>query len=114
SAGKTLLAKFLIVQTKTLYPQGTIAYVVPTRALVNQITRELRRDFQGLQEQRFKVEQAVPVFELDPTEEELLKTRPDILVTTPEKLDLLIKSDHESVRDLSFVIADEAHNIADG
>jgi len=114
SAGKTLLAKFLIVQTKTLYPQGTIAYVVPTRALVNQITRELRRDFQGLRQQSLKVEQAVPVFELDPTEAELLKTRPDILVTTPEKLDLLIKSDHEAVKDLSFIIADEAHNIADG
>ncbi len=114
SAGKTLLAKFLIVQTKTLYPHGTIAYVVPTRALVNQITRDLRRDFHGLQQLNLKVEQAVPVFELDPTEAELLKTRPDILVTTPEKLDLLIKSDHEAVQDLSFVIADEAHNIADG
>lgn len=114
SAGKTLLAKFLIVQTKTIYPHGTIAYVVPTRALVNQITMELRRDFKGFQQQNLKVEQAVPVFELDPTEEELLKTRPDILVTTPEKLDLLIKSDHEAVKDLSFVIADEAHNIADG
>ena len=114
SAGKTLLAKFLIVQTKTLYPDGTIAYVVPTRALVNQVTAELRRDFRGFQQHGLKVEQAVPVFELDPTEEELLKTRPDILVTTPEKLDLLIKSDHEAVQDLSFVIADEAHNIADG
>lgn len=110
SAGKTLLAKFVIVQTKALNPTGKIAYIVPTRALVNQITIELRQDFARL---NYKVEQAVPAFELDPTEERLLKNSPDILVTTPEKLDLLIRSDHPATLDLSLVIADEAHNIAD-
>lgn len=110
SAGKTLLAKFVIVQTKALNPTGKIAYIVPTRALVNQITIELRQDFSRL---NYKVEQAVPAFELDPTEERLLRNSPDILVTTPEKLDLLIRSDHPATQDLSLVIADEAHNISD-
>jgi len=113
SAGKTLLAKFIIVQTKTLNPEGAIAYIVPTRALVNQITLDLRQDFGGLDKPRISVEQAVPAFELDPTEERLLSNRPDIIVTTPEKLDLLIRSDHPSVQNLSLVIADEAHSIGD-
>ncbi|GCE12038.1 DEAD/DEAH box helicase [Tengunoibacter tsumagoiensis] len=109
SAGKTLLAKFAVIQTKALNPHGTIAYVVPTRALVNQVALDFRADFRHL----LRVEQTVPVFELDPTEEHLLKSRIDVLVTTPEKLDLLIRSGHPVTQNLSLVVADEAHNISE-
>ena len=37
----------------------------------------------------------------------------DHLVTTPEKLDLLIRHGHPAVADLALVVADEAHNIRD-
>lgn len=111
SAGKTLLAKFAIAQTKALNPSSKIAYIVPTRALVNQVTLDLRRDFAPL---GYGVELAVPAFELDPSEKALLTSGIDILVTTPEKLDLLIRSDHEAVDDLALVVADEAHNLQDG
>lgn len=111
SAGKTLLAKFAIVQTFALSKNSTIAYVVPTRVLVNQVTDELRRDLAPLE---MTVEQAVPVFDLDPTENRLLETPPSVLVTTPEKLDLLIRGNHASLQNLSLVVVDEAHNIADG
>lgn len=110
SAGKTLLAKFAIAQTKALNPTGTIAYIVPTRALVNQVTLDLRRDFESL---KYDVELAVPAYELDPTESQLLSGHIDILVTTPEKLDLLIRAEHDCVRDLALVVADEAHNLQD-
>jgi hypothetical protein len=110
SAGKTLLAKFAIAQTKALNPNGKVAYIVPTRALVNQVTLELRRDFGPL---GYSVELAVPAYELDPTESLLLSGPIDILVTTPEKLDLLIRSNHSSVQELSLVVADEAHNLQD-
>lgn len=110
SAGKTLLAKFAIIQTKALNPDGTIAYIVPTRALVNQITLDLRSDFKGLKSP-LKIEMTIPAFELDPTEEILLQNPPDVLVTTPEKLDLLIRKGHPVVENLSMIIADEAHNI---
>ena len=111
SAGKTLLAKFAIAQTKALNPTGKIAYIVPTRALVNQVTLDLRRDFASL---GYGVELAVPAFELDPSEKALLTSGIDILVTTPEKLDLLIRLSHEAVQDLALVVADEAHNLKDG
>lgn len=115
SAGKTLLAEFSIIQALALNPGGTVAYVVPTRALVNQITRRLRADLEGARsgEKEVTVEAAVPVFELDPTEEALLSVMPSVLVTTPEKLDLLIRSRHPSVAHLSLVVVDEAHHIAD-
>ena len=108
SAGKTLLAEFAIVQALALYPDRTVAYVVPTRALVNQITRRLRRDLEPL---GFPVEAAVPVVELDPNEDELLRQDISVLVVTPEKLDLLLRTDHPVVEQLSLVVADEAHNL---
>jgi replicative superfamily II helicase len=112
SSGKTLLAEFRILQTKQNNPDSWIAYIVPTRALVNQITNRLREDLSPL---GLIIEQAVPAFELDPIEEELLtgSERFDVLVTTQEKLDLLIRSEKLSSvsRPLGLVIVDEAHNI---
>lgn len=110
SAGKTLLAKFTVMQTKALNPDGLIAYIVPTRALVNQVTLDFRSDFSSL----LHVEQTVPAFELDPTEARLLQSKIDVLITTPEKLDLLVRSDHPSVKNIALVVADEAHTISDG
>jgi superfamily II DNA/RNA helicase len=112
SAGKTLLAKFAIVQTKALNPSGTVAYVVPTRALVNQVTFDLRSDLSRVSP-GLRVEQAIPAFELDPTESRLLETPPDVLVTTPEKLDLLVRKNHPATMNLVFVVADEIHNLND-
>lgn len=111
SAGKTLIAEFGIIQALALDPEASVAYIVPTRALVNQITNRLRRDFTPL---GYQVEAAVPVFELDPTEDALLRQGVDILVLTPEKLDLLLRVGHPAVQKLSLVIADEAHNISEG
>lgn len=110
SAGKTLLAKFSIVQTLALNPSGRIAYIVPTRVLVNQISDELRRDLKPL---GYRVEQAIPVVDLDPTENLLLRSLPHVLVTTPEKLDLLVRTGHPVVDELSMVVVDEAHNIGE-
>ena len=112
SAGKTLVAEFAIVQGLALNPEATVAYVVPTRALVNQITLRLRTDLAPLE---LNVEAAVPVFELDPVEDNLLQgERIHVLVTTPEKFDLLLRQHHASVRDIALVVADEAHNLGDG
>jgi len=116
SSGKTLLAEFRIIQTKVNVANAWIAYLVPTRALVNQVTIRLRRDLGRLL--GFKIEQATPAYELDALEEELLLTPGsfDVLVTTPEKLDLLIRSgaaDQEG-RPLGLVVLDEAHNLGDG
>ncbi|MFD2356270.1 DEAD/DEAH box helicase [Nonomuraea ferruginea] len=44
----------------------------------------------------------------------MLRRDIDVLVVTPEKLDLLIRSDHPVARGLALVVVDEAHNIADG
>lgn len=115
SSGKTLLAEFRIIQTKVNIANAWIAYIVPTRALANQITIRLRRDLEPLD---IRVEQATPSYELDGIEEELFSILGsfDVLVTTPEKLDLLIRNDimKKNGRPLGLVVLDEAHNLGDG
>ncbi len=111
SAGKSLLAKLYIMQTKSVYSDAKIAYLVPTRALVNQVKRDLKAEFEGL---GFNVDIAIPFMDIDEIEEELLLKNTDIIVTTPEKFDIMQRSKHPFVDKLRLVIVDEAHNIQDG
>ena len=112
SAGKTLLAEFDILVTKSLKPQAKIIYVVPSRALVNQVYYDLCADLSGLD---LIVEKTSSAIEIDSSEWELLESdKIDVLVSTPEKLDLLIKRSHPSVEDVSLIIVDEVHSIANG
>lgn len=112
SAGKTLLAEFNIIVTKSLRVDAKIVYVVPSRALVNQIYYDLKSDLSDL---GLSVEKTSSAIEVDPTENQFLTTdKIDILVSTPEKLDLLIRRGHSSVEDVSLFIIDEAHTIKSG
>jgi replicative superfamily II helicase len=116
SGGKTLLAQFRILQALNQFSQdgGWIAYVVPTKALSAQITRRLRRDFSTV---GVRVEQLTGAIEVDAIEEELLSSEEigenrafDILVATPEKLQLVIRN-KKIKRPLVLLVMDEAHNI---
>lgn len=114
SAGKTILAEFKIVQALGQFhlDQGWVAYVAPTRALVSQITRRLRRDLAPL---NLRVEQLSAAVELDDIEQRMVSDTHapfDVLVATPEKLHLLIRNSAVE-RPLSLLILDEAQNIED-
>ncbi|MEC7784258.1 MAG: DEAD/DEAH box helicase [Bacteroidota bacterium] len=113
SAGKTLLAEFNIIITKALRADAKIVYVVPSRALVNQVYFELKSDLEPID---FVIEKTSSAIEIDPTEDSFLSGdhKIDVLVSTPEKLDLLIRRKHPSVDDISMFILDEAHTIQNG
>lgn len=113
SAGKTLLAEFNIIVTKALRADAKIVYIVPSRALVNQIYFDLKTDLEPLE---FVIEKTSSAIEIDPTEDSFLNgdEKIDVLVSTPEKLDLLIRRKHPSVDDVSMFILDEAHTIQNG
>jgi len=112
SSGKTLMAEFNILITRSLRSDSKIVYVVPSRALMNQVFFDLREDLSGLD---LTVERTSAAIEIDPAENDfLLSEEIDILVTTPEKLDLLIRRHHRSVEDISLFIIDEAHTIENG
>ena len=114
SSGKTLLAQFRILQALNQFDAdgGWVAYVAPTRALVAQITRRLRRDFEPM---KIPVEQLTGAVEVDAFEDRLLNDQDQdrqfrVLVATPEKLSLVIRNKRVE-RPLSLIVMDEAHNM---
>mgnify|MGYP005847119991 CR=1 FL=1 len=120
SSGKTLIAQFRMLQALNQFEdrKGWVAYLAPTRALVNQVTRQLRRDFEPL---GLLVERVSPAMEIDGVEAGMLMESRDettfrILVATPEKFDLMLRQDWEEKigRPLSLVVVDEAHTIQEG
>jgi len=117
SSGKTLIAEFRILQALNQFLEsgGWVAYVVPTRALVNQITARLRKDLEPI---GIKVEKMSGAIEIDSFEENAITDKNNlfhVLVTTPEKLSLLIRDGIEEKinRKLVLAVIDEAHNISD-
>lgn len=118
SSGKTLIAEFRILQALNQFDEqrGWVAYLAPTRALVGQICARLRRDFTEL---GVVVERVSPALEIDGLETALLTETERshqfrVLVTTPEKLDLMLRGGWEEKidRPLTLVVVDEAHNLA--
>lgn len=117
SSGKTLIAEFRILQALNQFAEdgGWVAYVVPTRALVNQVTTRLRMDLAPI---GIKIEKMSGALEIDSFEETIINDKVnkfDVLVTTPEKLNLLIRDGIEKKinRELVLAVIDEAHNISD-
>ena len=117
SSGKTLIAQFRILQALNQFDVegGWVAYLAPTRALVNQLTLRLRRDFVEL---GIPVEKVSPALEIDGHEADMLVEADAglqfrILVTTPEKLDLMLRGAWEQKigRPLTLVVVDEAHGL---
>lgn len=116
SGGKTTLAQFRMLQALNQFDadKGWVAYVAPTRALVSQLTRRLREDFSPLD---IRVEQLTGAVEIDAFEEAMLTAQSEVvpfhvLVSTPEKLQLVIRNKKVS-RPLALVVMDEAHSIED-
>lgn len=118
SSGKTFIAEFRILQALNQFDQekGWVAYLAPTRALVNQLATRLRRDFASL---GIIIEKVSPALEVDGLESEMLAESSQVhqfrvLVTTPEKLDLMLRGGWEEKigRPLTLVVVDEAHGLA--
>jgi replicative superfamily II helicase len=117
SSGKTLIAEYRILQALNQFRSqgGWVAYVVPTKALVNQINNQLKRDLGNI---GLRIEKASGAIELDGFEQYLIEdsgnqTTFDILITTYEKMNLLVRQGLGTTpnRPLVLTVVDEAHNI---
>ena len=110
SSGKSLLAELQILFSLHNYRSNnfkpTVCYIVPTNALIEQVKRDLNEDFKDF---GFNIETAFPYYEVDEIEEEILnREHIDILISTPEKLESLIRQSHPSILNTRLVIMDEA------
>jgi ATP-dependent Lhr-like helicase len=112
-SGKTLAAFLLGIDRLTQAPgEGLrLLYVSPLKALNYDIERNLRSPLAGLGS---KLAVAVRTGDTPADERRrMLRTPPDILITTPESLFLLLTSQaRETLRGVETVILDEVHAVA--
>lgn len=111
SSGKTLCGELAIIQEITEKPYSTCFYVVPTRALVEEKGIELKSKFK---EKLYGVKVATATGALQNDEiESFLLSGSQVIICTPEKLDLLVRHEDELLNNASLFIIDEGHLIDD-
>jgi ATP-dependent Lhr-like helicase len=112
-SGKTLTAFLYAIDRLTAHPgEGLrVLYVSPLKALNYDIERNLRGPLAGLES---KLRVAVRTGDTPQKERrELIKDPPDILITTPESLYLMLTSQaRETLRGVETLILDEVHAVA--
>src|SRR2546421_11925423 len=127
-SGKTLSAFLWALDRLSVEPPPAeatkrcrILYVSPLKALAVDVQRNLRAPLAGISQAARRLGLPVPEIEVgmrtgDTTAAERRsfgKTPPDVLVTTPESLFLILTSSaRESLRGVETVIGDEAHAVA--
>lgn len=105
SSGKTRIAELAIVNALTKNPSSKCIYIAPYRSLVSELEETFVSIFNDL---GFHVSSILGYYENDPFESRLIDDS-DLLITTPEKLDLLLRSRPEFFDEVSLFILDEGH-----
>ncbi len=109
SGGKTRLAEMAILDSFQRHPASKCAFIAPFRALAFEVERTLGAILNDL---GYRVSSVLGAYEYDEVEAHLLQTA-DLLVVTPEKLDLLLRLRPEIAEQIRLVVLDEMHMIDD-
>ncbi|RWU08191.1 DEAD/DEAH box helicase [Pedobacter chitinilyticus] len=105
SMGKSFIIKTFIKNIIRNSPRENLVILVPTRALINQFTIDLKKDLnEDLNQFKYKVITNSNVTEL--TEDNFNY----IMVLTPERLISFLSNDHQTP--VGFLFVDEAHKLA--
>lgn len=106
--GKTFLTRLLVADALDKEPESKILYVVPSRALVYEVSQSLGASLENL---GINVLMINPMLsDLDSDEEQEIENS-SVIVLTPEKADLLARIGKGNLQEVSHVIIDEAHHI---
>ena len=109
--GKSFLTQVLITDVLLKSPNALVLYLVPSKALVYEVSTRLSESLSKLD---FRVTAITPALvDLDEEEEEAI-TASSVLVLTPEKADLLVRLSADSFQRTQVTIVDEAHHIESG
>lgn len=125
-SGKTLAAFFAALDRMTAAPERTsggtsVLYISPLKALAVDVERNLRAPLAGIRQEARRLGLAPPEVTVGirtgdtPADERRRQKRhpPDILITTPESLYLLLTSAaRDTLSEVSTVIIDEIHAVA--
>ena len=108
SAGKTRVAELAIVHTLVSDPGTRCLYVAPYRALVAEVEESFATLFADL---GYPTTAVFGAYDSDVMDEMLSEDK--VLVLTPEKLDLVLRSEPEALSDVALVVLDEGHIVGD-
>ena len=109
--GKSFLTQVLLSRTLQVTPETLAIYLVPTKALVHEVTTRLRERLSSLGHSVVAV--TPQLVGLEVAEQHSIEGA-SVLVLTPEKADLLLRISSELFDRTSLVIIDEAHNLESG
>ena len=106
SAGKTRIAELAILDTLT-DQRRQVVYVAPFNALADEIEASMSSVFSDL---GFRVTSVLGNYEIDELEQDLISSS-DLLITTPEKLTLLLRYRPDHFSSVGMIVLDEGHII---
>lgn len=109
SAGKTRIAEMAIVNHLISAPQERCLYIAPFKALAGEIEGALAGLFSEL---GFRLSTTLGSFETDEAEQEILSTA-EVIISTPEKVDFLLRFNREFFDSVGLVVVDEGQLIED-
>ena len=109
SAGKTRVAELAIVKTLVSIPNARCIYIAPYRALASEIEDSFVNLFHDL---GYGVSAVPGGYDQDEMGEEIL-SMDQVLIVTPEKLDLLFRLRSDILDQVALVVIDEGHIVSD-
>ena len=109
SGGKTRIAEMTIIDVLQRVPHAKCVFVAPYRALAFEVERTLGAVLSDL---GFRVSSVIGAYETDEFEDFLLRTA-DVLIMTPEKLDLILRLRPEILQQIKLIVLDEVHMLED-
>lgn len=104
ASGKTLIAELTMLNT-ILNERKKAVYIVPLKALANEKFKDFKRKYEKL------IRVAMSIGDMDSSDPYLYKY--DLIITTSEKFDSLIRHRANWISDVSTVIIDEIHLLND-
>ena len=104
SAGKTFISEILLLNSLIENENSKAIYITPYISLTNEINESLS----SLEKLGFTLSNMTRSYEIDEYEN-LWVEEADVLIATPEKIDLLYRNEKEFFKDVSIIIVDEGH-----
>lgn len=109
SAGKTFIAELTILKALINNPGKKCIYIAPFRALTNEKEAELGEYISKL---GYSVSALSGSYEVDEFHDIILDET-DVLIATPEKIDLLLRINPDYFNQISLMVVDEGHIVGD-
>ncbi|MBL7051114.1 DEAD/DEAH box helicase [Candidatus Woesearchaeota archaeon] len=104
ASGKTLIAEMAMLK-QLLEKGGKAIYVVPLKALASEKYKDFKKKYGGL------IKVALSIGDLDSSDTGLYKH--DLILTTSEKMDSLIRHKSRWIEDIKVIVVDEIHLLND-